>query len=96
MEDMQKMIKEIFGERDSERNIYKQIAWLTEELGELIQAIRKGSKEDEREEFADVLAWLISLANVRNIDLKKVFYEKYNNICSRCKNNPCKCSKDKI
>jgi NTP pyrophosphatase (non-canonical NTP hydrolase) len=45
------------------------VAWLAEELGELAQAVRKGTREQQVHEFGDVLAWLASLANQMDIDL---------------------------
>ena len=49
--------------KDRERGITATIAWLTEELGELAQSVRKGSKQEQVHEMGDVLAWLASLAN---------------------------------
>ena len=45
------------------------VAWLAEEVGELAQAVRKGTRAEQEHEFADVLAWLASLANQMGIDL---------------------------
>ena len=42
---------------------------LTEEVGELAQAVRKGSKEEQLHELGDVLAWLASLANQLDLSL---------------------------
>ena len=46
------------------------VAWLTEEVGELAQALRKGTAEEQRDEFADVLAWVATLANIAGVDLE--------------------------
>ncbi|MFW5781796.1 MAG: MazG nucleotide pyrophosphohydrolase domain-containing protein [Candidatus Muiribacteriaceae bacterium] len=91
MKNIHQTIERLYGDRDRDRDLYKNIAWLTEELGELVQAIRKGSREEEEEEFADVLAWLVSLANVREVDLEHVFYRKYGEECVKCGHSPCKC-----
>ena len=48
-------------------------------------------KHAMEDEFADVLAWLASLANVVNIDLEKAALTKYNNKCPKCRETPCKC-----
>ncbi|MGM0606908.1 MAG: MazG nucleotide pyrophosphohydrolase domain-containing protein [Candidatus Muiribacteriota bacterium] len=77
MKKYQNHIKELFGESDLERPISETLCWLSEEVGELLKAVRKGDRKNEEEEFADVLAFLISAANVRGIDLEKVFYNKY-------------------
>ena len=52
---------DIYGDRDSERGVPATVAWLTEELGELAQAVRKGTREEQLHELGDVLAWLASL-----------------------------------
>ena len=38
--------------------------WLMEEVGELAAALREGTREEQAAEFADVLAWLTTIANV--------------------------------
>jgi len=65
--------------------------WLVEEVGELARAIRDGDHELMESEFADVLAWLSSLANLVGVDLAKAAFSKYKNVCPRCKNSPCTC-----
>lgn len=60
---------ELYGAADTERGIPSTVAWLCEELGELAQAVRKGTREEQVHEFADVLAWLASLANQMDISL---------------------------
>ncbi|MCK9223456.1 MAG: nucleotide pyrophosphohydrolase [Candidatus Muirbacterium halophilum] len=93
MKEFQKKIDNMFGHRDKKRDFHKNFAWFVEEVGELSKAIRIDNRENEKEEFADVLAWLFSLANARNIDLEEVFLQKYHKFCSKCGNNPCKCIK---
>jgi NTP pyrophosphatase (non-canonical NTP hydrolase) len=61
---------ELYGEADRERGVPATVAWLAEELGELAQAVRKGSREQQLHEFGDVLAWLASLANQMDIELE--------------------------
>ncbi|MEM2130189.1 MAG: MazG nucleotide pyrophosphohydrolase domain-containing protein [Candidatus Bathyarchaeia archaeon] len=87
----QEMMLQIYGDRDKRRGIEGTFMWLVEEIGELSVAIRKKEIKDIREEFADVLAWLFSLANVLNVDISACFMEKYNSICPRCKSSPCIC-----
>jgi NTP pyrophosphatase (non-canonical NTP hydrolase) len=50
--------------------------WFIEEVGELATALASGDKANQAEEFADVLAWLCTLANISDIDLEKAI-EKY-------------------
>ena len=65
----QELMEELYGEGDRERGVPATVAWLAEEIGELAQAVRKGTKEQQLHEFGDVFAWLASLANQMDIDL---------------------------
>lgn len=56
-------MERLFGDQDRERGIPATVAWLCEELGELAQAVRKGTPEQQLHELGDVLAWTASLAN---------------------------------
>ena len=85
------MMKEIYFQRDSERGTRGTFNWLMEEVEELREAIKEGDKKDIENEFADVLAWLASLANVVSIDLEKAAMSKYDNRCPKCKLTPCEC-----
>ncbi|MEM8707507.1 MAG: MazG nucleotide pyrophosphohydrolase domain-containing protein [Actinomycetota bacterium] len=67
--EVQRLMDELYGEADRERGIPSTVAWLAEELGELAQAVRKGTREQQLHEFGDVLAWLASLANQMDISL---------------------------
>ena len=67
------------------------MAWLAEEVGELAQAVRKGSHEEQVHEFGDVLAWLTSLANQLDVDLNEAA-QRYAKGCPRCASTPCSCS----
>ena len=67
--ELQRLMEELYGEGDRERGIPSTVAWLAEELGELAQAVRKGTREQQVHEFGDVLAWLASLANQMDITL---------------------------
>lgn len=66
---LQSLIEELYGEADRERGIPSTVAWLCEELGELAQAVRKGTTEEQLHELGDVLAWLASLANQLDLSL---------------------------
>lgn len=87
----QKLMFQLYGERDKKRGLEATFMWLVEEIGELSEAIRKKESKNMREEFADVLAWLFSLANILNIEMSECFVEKYNVVCPRCKRIPCVC-----
>ena len=65
----QELMQELYGEADSERGIPATVAWLCEEVGELAQAVRKGTPEQQLHEFGDVIAWVASLANQMGLSL---------------------------
>ena len=66
------------------------VAWLTEELGELAQAARKGTPDQQRHELGDVLAWLASLADQLGLSLDDAA-DRYADGCPRCGGLPCTC-----
>lgn len=65
----QQLMEDLYGQADRERGIPATVAWLCEELGELAQAVRKGTVDQQRHELGDVLAWLASLANQLGLSL---------------------------
>ena len=79
---LQELIHCRYYKTDSERGIAKTFLWLSEEYGELAHALGKFERGDPdmtnlREEFADVLAWLATVANITGIDLTEAIHEKY-------------------
>lgn len=88
--ELQATIERTFGGRDRDRGVSATVAWLAEEIGELAQAVRKGSKAEQEHEFADVLAWVATLANQVGIELA-VAIERYQDGCPRCGHLPCEC-----
>ena len=64
--------------------------YLIEEIGELATALREESIEECGSEFADCFAWLISIANLKGIDVEKEFVKKYSK-CNVCLDIPCIC-----
>ncbi|MGY5860641.1 MAG: MazG nucleotide pyrophosphohydrolase domain-containing protein [Candidatus Thorarchaeota archaeon] len=92
IEDAQEMMRKVYWDRDKQRGIKGTLQRTREELVELGDAIleMEGSKEIE-EEIADVFAWLCSLANLLDIDVAEAFYNKYPDVCSKCKESPCTC-----
>lgn len=68
--DFQSLMEDVYGEADRERGIPPTVAWLCEEMGELAQAVRKGTPDEQLHELGDVLAWLASLANQLGLSLE--------------------------
>lgn len=91
LRELQKLMREIYFERDKKRGILATYIWFISEVGELANALVKGSTKDVTEETADVIAWLLSLCNLMNIDLEKAVYGKYGGGCPRCHTMPCQC-----
>jgi len=86
----QRQIERIYLERDSARGWEKTFVWFVEEVGELARDLHRGDDEGLREEFADVAAWLVTLASLRGIDLGEAA-RKYADGCPRCGGTPCEC-----
>lgn len=86
----QRLIESTYGSNDGARGVPATVAWLAEEVGELAQAVRKGTRAEQEHELADVLAWLASLANQLGIDLATAV-ERYSGGCPRCGAIPCAC-----
>ena len=89
--EFQNMMRLIYLDRDSERGLDGTIDWLMDELEELREALNENDTKALENEFADVLAWLVSLANLVNIDLEKVALSKYQKKCPKCELSPCEC-----
>ena len=88
--ELQSLMEQTYGARDRGRGVPAGVAWLAEEVGELAQALRKGSPEQQRHEFADVLAWVATLANLVDVDLDEAI-GRYRDGCPRCGGRPCRC-----
>ena len=69
--EFQSLIRTMYMEKDVERGIDGTFMWLMEEVGELAAALRENDHKAREEEFADVLAWLTTIANVAGVDLTK-------------------------
>ena len=87
----QQLIREMYLKKDLARGIDGTFMWLMEEVGELAAALRSGTAEQQREEFADVLAWLATIANVAGIDLAQAVASKYGSGCPGCGKLVCTC-----
>lgn len=70
LDQVQTLVERLYGKHDRERGVPATVAWLCEELGELAQAVRKGTREQQLHELGDVLAWLASLANQIDLSLE--------------------------
>ena len=90
--EFQEMMRCIYFKRDSERGVKETYNWLVDEVKELGDAIEKRDAEEMELEFADVIAWLSSLANITGVNLEKAALKKYSNRCPKCKESPCKCT----
>ena len=91
LREFQRLIREMYFEKDQARGIPGTFMWLIEEVGELSTALRDGTLEDQMEEFADVLAWLTTIANVAGVDLSLAIRQKYGSGCPGCGHLICTC-----
>jgi NTP pyrophosphatase (non-canonical NTP hydrolase) len=89
--EFQKLIGEMYLERDVARGVDGTFMWLMEEVGELAAALRHGTHEQRTAEFADVLAWLTTIANVVGVDLTEAVMQKYGSGCPGCGQLVCQC-----
>jgi len=85
-------MRRIYFHRDSKRGVAGTFDWLVDEVKELREALKMDDKEALENEFADVIAWLASLANVTDVDLEKAALNKYDNKCPKCGHSPCQCT----
>lgn len=92
IQDFQKQIEAIYYTRDAARGVPLTFTWFVEEVGELAKEIRKQPQDMERlrEEFADVFAWLVTLASLLGISLEDAA-QIYANGCPKCSDTPCSC-----
>ncbi|RMH05271.1 MAG: nucleotide pyrophosphohydrolase [Planctomycetota bacterium] len=90
--DFQQLIERIYYRKDSSRGLAATHMWFTEEVGELTRALRRGQdRANLEEEFADVLAWLSTLASIAGVDLEEAAAKKYAQGCPYCRSTPCSC-----
>ncbi|HVU04880.1 MAG TPA: MazG nucleotide pyrophosphohydrolase domain-containing protein [Polyangiaceae bacterium] len=81
----QELIRDRYLEHDRKRGTPGTFMWFIEEVGELSTALQKAAGhgantsggENLEEEFADVLAWLCTLANIEGVDLERAVRKKY-------------------
>ncbi len=73
----QQHIDRLYSDTDRARGSAKTFLWLIEEVGELASALAGDDEKNKQEEFADVFAWLCSIANVEGVDLEQAVIDKY-------------------
>jgi NTP pyrophosphatase (non-canonical NTP hydrolase) len=88
--DLQATIRATYGDRDRRRGTDAALGWFVEEVGELSRAIRRQGHDQRVVEFADVLAWLVTLADLSGVDLADAA-TRYADGCPRCGGRPCTC-----
>jgi NTP pyrophosphatase (non-canonical NTP hydrolase) len=89
--DFQTIIRDTYDAKDRRRGVEGTFMWFMEEIGELATALRGGTHEERTLEFADVLAWLATLANAVGVDLDQAVQVKYGTGCPGCRRIPCVC-----
>jgi len=89
--ELQELIRVTYDAKDRRRGVEGTFMWFMQEVGELATALRHGSAEERALEFADVLAWLATLANVVGVDLDAAMVRKYGAGCPGCRRSPCVC-----
>ncbi len=92
IQEFQSLIERIYFERDAGRGVDRTFVWFAEEVGELAKEIRREPQNTDRlrEEFADVFAWLSTLASLLNVDLGDAA-RIYADGCPKCEFVPCTC-----
>jgi NTP pyrophosphatase (non-canonical NTP hydrolase) len=91
LHEFQALIRRMYHDKDAARGVEGTFMWLTEEIGELATALRSGSHDEQTLEFADVLAWLVTIANVAGVDLEEAVRRKYGDGCPGCGQLACTC-----
>jgi len=89
--EFQELIERTYFERDSARGLGGTFMWFSEEVGELATALRRKDQKNLHEEFADVFAWLCTLASLAGVSMEDAV-SKYADGCPGCGRIPCRCS----
>jgi NTP pyrophosphatase (non-canonical NTP hydrolase) len=89
--ELQSLIRRMYHDKDAARGIEGTFMWFSEEVGELATSLRSGTKEEQSLEFADVIAWLVTMANVAEVDLEAAIARKYGGGCPGCGKYACTC-----
>ena len=83
-------MRDTYLERDRARGVDGTFRRLVEEVGELARALRRDEPQAREEELSDVLAWLVSLANLAGVDVERAA-RRYTHGCPKCGDVPCSC-----
>ena len=75
---LQTIVRDRYFKTDNDRGIYHTALWFHEEVGELSAAIARGDDQNAKEELGDVLMWLLTLANLLNVEMEEVITEYLN------------------
>jgi NTP pyrophosphatase (non-canonical NTP hydrolase) len=89
--ELQGLLRRMYYEKDVARGVDGTFMWLMEEVGELAAALREGTTPEQAAEFADVIAWLATIANVAGVDLASAVADKYGSGCPGCGGLVCTC-----
>jgi NTP pyrophosphatase (non-canonical NTP hydrolase) len=71
IKEFQSIISQKYEKRDRQRGTPATFMWFIEEVGELATALASEDREGKEGEFADVFAWLCTLANINDVDIEK-------------------------
>lgn len=88
--EFQQLIDRMYSDKDRRRGSARTFLWLAEEFGELARAVARNDRKNKEEEFADVFAWLATLANVEGVDLEQAI-RKFTSGCPGCGGMVCTC-----
>jgi len=89
--ELQRSIRETYGERDAARGVDGTFRWFIEEVGELARTVRHDDPAARRHEVSDELAWLCSVADLLRVDVDEAA-SRYANGCPKCGGKPCRCA----
>lgn len=92
LREFQELIRTMYVRKDVARGVDGTFMWLMEEVGELAAALRQGDQQERVEEFADVLAWLTTIANVVEVDLSQAVRRRSGDGCPGCGHFVCLCA----
>ena len=88
--DLQRSIEKIYGDKDRARGLERNFLWFMQEVGELAELLLENNQAKLAAEFADVLAWLVTLASITGVDLENAA-ARYRTQCPRCAHDRCTC-----
>ncbi len=92
LSELQEQIRRTYFERDAKRGLERTFLWFVEEVGELARLLKSDARDTQalQVEFSDVLAWLLSVANLAGVDIEAAA-QRYANGCPKCHASPCQC-----